>query len=712
MKILNLKSEEQLSECRKHAFAIITISILIFSIYSNTFHASWHFDDEQNIEKNARLHLTDLSWQNVKNTLFASTDGTGKIYRPIACFSFAVNYYFGKLNVFGYHVTNICIHLVASLFLFLFIYGVLRLPVLEARYGPDAYSIALLSTVLWAVNPVQTQAITYIVQRMASMAAMFYIMAMYFYLRARSSYQRYPRFTWFLLCLLSGIFAFGSKENAAMLPISLFLFDLLLIQGVTQRNVKKNAIILAVLVLVPLILALLLKGPSLFDPSRILSGYGHRGFTLGQRLLTEPRVIVYYMSLLLYPMPNRLCVTHVISPSHGLLHPPTTLLSILLILFLLSIAAAKSKKWPFISFCVVFFFLNHVIESTIFPLELIFEHRNYLPSMLFFVPVGILLIRSIEFFSGKPGMRFAISGLIVVIIIGFGNSTFVRNFTWRTEESLWIDAIDKNPDSVRAHHNLGRYYSDISQPKKAISEYLAALALKPETYGEKAYLTHYNLGLEYAAISEDKKAIKQFRSAIGLFPRFADAYCDLAVIMTREGNYEEAYKDLIISLTYNRNSPQAHNNLGYVLIKKKDYAGAIIELQKALKLRKDSQVTLRNLGIAYKHEKDFQKAIYFFRSIIRKNPKDILARLHLADTYACMDKPEIAERFISKTVDLIGPRELYPMLRKFLRGDSLQEFSRKSIVVSLLQKAYADRGKSLERMGEELATTSVNDPRN
>ena len=712
MKIFNFKSEQQISECRKHAFAVITISILIFSIYANTFHASWHFDDEQNIEKNARLHLTDLSWQNVKNTFFASTDGSGKLYRPVACLSFAINYYFGKSNVFGYHLTNICIHLISSLFLFLFIYGVLRLPVLEARYGPHAYSIALLSTVLWAVNPIQTQAITYIVQRMASMAAMFYIMAMYFYLRARTSYQRYSRFAWFFLCLTSGIFAFGSKENAAMLPFSLFLFDFLLIQGSVKRNIKKNAIVLAFLILVPAALVLLLKGPSFFfNPSRLISGYEHRGFTLGQRLLTEPRIVVYYMSLLFYPMPNRLCITHMISPSHGLLHPPTTLLSILLILFLLSMAVAKSKKWPLISFCVVFFFLNHVIESTVFPLELVFEHRNYLPSMLFFVPVSILLIRSIEIFSGKPGMQFALSTFVVVIIIGFGNSTFVRNFTWKTEESLWIDAVDKYPDSVRAHHNLGRYYSNIGQSNKAISEYLAALALKPETYGETAYLTRYNLGLEYMTIGKDKKAIEEFQKAINLFPRFADAYSDLAVIKTKEGDYEEAYKDLITSLTYNRESPQAHNNLGYVLIKKKDYKNAIIELEKALKLKKD-QVTLRNLGIAYKHEKDFQKALYFFRAAITKNPKDILARLHLADTYAFMAKPKIAERVISNTIDLIGPRKVYPMFMKFLRGNSLEEFSRRSVVVSLLQKAYADRGESLERMGKELATTSGNHPNN
>ena len=117
--------------------------------------------------------------------------------RPVSYFTFAMNYYFDGLDVFGYHVVNFFIHYIASVFLFLFIYNTLKLPVLEGRYERHAYSIALLATLFWAINPVQVMAVTYIVQRMASMAAMFYIMAMYFYLKGRMGI-RHGRASFFL----------------------------------------------------------------------------------------------------------------------------------------------------------------------------------------------------------------------------------------------------------------------------------------------------------------------------------------------------------------------------------------------------------------------------------------------------------------------------------------------------------------------------------
>lgn len=369
MKVFNLESETHLSSCRKNVFAIVTIFTIILAIYSNTFHASWHFDDEINILKNEPLHLNEFSWQNIKKTFFASLDGSEGIYRPVACFSFALNYYFGKDNVLGYHFVNISIHLLASIFLFLFLDHTLNLPLLKARYRPNSYFIALLATVLWTINPIQTQAVTYIVQRMASMAGMFYIMSMYFYLKGRTSTKRLLTISHYFFCFVTAILAFGSKENTAMLPISILLFDLFLIQGLTKENIKKNSLIFLILILIPVALALVLKGPSIFSEN-LLSGYERRGFTLLERLLTEPRIILFYISLLLYPMPDRLCITHDILISQSPINPPTTIIAIFTIIIILGLTIIKSKKWPLVAYCILFYFLNHIIESSICILRL------------------------------------------------------------------------------------------------------------------------------------------------------------------------------------------------------------------------------------------------------------------------------------------------------------------------------------------------------
>jgi hypothetical protein len=280
MKLFDLEPETHLTPCRRNVFAFIALLVIVLTIYSNTFRASWHFDDKINILTNEPLHLKELTWSNIKKTFFASLDNEGKIYRPVACLSFALNYYVGEDNVLGYHIVNLSIHFLASLFLFLFLYQTLNLPLLKARYGPDSYFISLLASALWAINPVQIQAVTYIVQRMASMAGMFYIMSMYFYLRGRTAENKLHQGIYLFSCLIAAALAFGSKENAAMLPISIFLFDLFIIQGLSKENIKRNSLILLILVLIPLALALVLKGPSLFSTDNLLSGYEIRAFTL------------------------------------------------------------------------------------------------------------------------------------------------------------------------------------------------------------------------------------------------------------------------------------------------------------------------------------------------------------------------------------------------------------------------------------------------
>ena len=118
MKIFDLDSEMRLSLSCKNFLAVLLIFIIVLSVYSNTFDASWHFDDSPNILNNRALHLTHLNWQDIKKTFFASWGGGGKLYRPAACFSFALNYYFGGTEVPGYHIVNIVMHSLSAVFLF------------------------------------------------------------------------------------------------------------------------------------------------------------------------------------------------------------------------------------------------------------------------------------------------------------------------------------------------------------------------------------------------------------------------------------------------------------------------------------------------------------------------------------------------------------------------------------------------------------------
>lgn len=681
-------------------FSFISLGILVFILYCNTFQASWHFDDEGNILKRDSIHLTDLSWAQLRGTLF---DADGRLYRPVANLSLAINYYFNKDNVFGYHIVNTLIHFITAFFLFLFIYQLLRLPLLRDKYKNQAYFIALLSSVLWATNPVQTQAITYIVQRMASMAGMFYIMSMFFYAHGRVSNQKSIKALDYSACVITGLLACGSKENAAILPFTIILFDLFLVQGLSKRSVVRVSLLLLLCVIATQILIFWTEGHSILDLEKLLTGYALRNFTLVERLLTESRVIVFYISLLLYPMPSRLCIGHIPAVSTGLFDPATTFLSILLILGIIASSLAIARKHPLISFCILFFFLNHVIESSIFPLELIFEHRNYIPSMLLFVPISIIIMKGLNAFSHKLSMSRIITAFVILLIISNGHGTFVRNVVWKTEESLWIDAVDKYPNSQRAHHNLGYYYYKKNQLDRAEMSYKHSLALPETSYGNKTYLAHFNLGSIYSRWEDLGKAEEQFRMSIAAVPPdilFIPAYNSLGILMLREKRYQETLETFSKALGQDPENPSLHHNLGVLLIKTGQPNEAIIEFTRALDLGSEGHDTLEYLGISYKMIRQYDEAGHYLRRAVSKRPRSILTRLHLADLYLMKGKKETAENIIAEALSEIPPGSIFSELKACANEEVLREMPDESRLIPLLREYYTHKVLDLEEIWE------------
>jgi protein O-mannosyl-transferase len=704
MKIFDLNSEMRLSPCRKNVFAIVTLFIILISVYSNTFDASWHFDDEYSILKNNALHITDLNWQNIKNTFRASSDGRGRLDRPVACLSFALNYYFGESKVRGYHIINFTIHFLSSIFLFLFIYHTLNLPILKERYGPNSYFIGFLATVLWAINPVQTQAVTYIVQRMASMAGMFYIMTMYFYLKGRTSGPKLLRITHYFFCIVCAILALGSKENTVILPMVILLYDLFLIQGITKKSLKKYIFLFLIAVLTCAIVAVFLKGPSIFHPENIVSGYQLRGFSLIERLLTEPRVALLYVSLLLYPMPYRLCFSHDISISTGLLDPPTTIIAILIIFAILCLTIFKSKKWPLVSFCIFFFFINHVIESTAIPLELVFEHRNYIPSMLFFVPIAILIAKGLDFFSYKRSIQLIISIFVVLALVAIGHSTFIRNFAWKTEETLWLDAVEKSPNLSRTHINLGKAYAGIGFRRLALEQYKKALVL-PDGPNRKAhYSAHYSIGLIYKSLKDHTAAMNHFLKAVELEPRFPPAYTSLGILKLEQGENDEALEYFLKALAHELNSQQERNYAGLVLLRQNKLENAIKQFQKSLKANPNDQAyILTHLGAAYQGKGELESALKCFKKVVGINHKYVPAYLHLIASYLLKGEAAKAEKTAEELIALFPDDKISLLVdRMIIHGDILIELPDMKSVSPTLEKVIMKKGNHYHGLARKL----------
>ena len=290
--------------------------------------------------------------------LFARKRRSKRILSTTSSLSFALNWYAGQGNPFGYHLLNITIHATTAFILYLTTFSLLLTPKLTGRFGAtDAHFIALLNAVLWAVNPIQIQAVTYIVERMAAMATMYYLLAIYFYAKGRLSRRPMIQVLFYLGCLGSFLFALMSKENALILPASLCLVEFIFFQdAIGIKKIKTHLPALAVTgTALLIVLIILVKTGAL---SVFFRGYANRPFTLVERLLTEPRIVLFYISQIFYPLPDRFSITHDVVVSTSLFSPWTTLPSILTILLLIGLGVSQINKRPIVAFAIIFFFFE------------------------------------------------------------------------------------------------------------------------------------------------------------------------------------------------------------------------------------------------------------------------------------------------------------------------------------------------------------------
>ncbi len=386
-----------------HLIAIGLIIGVAWVAYSNTFYVPFHFDDRPNITNNPNVQIKVFTWDRLERFIKNTYKETIRIF---SYFTLALNYYFGGFNVFGYHLVNFIIHVTAGILLYGFLTLTFHLPSLREKYESISYKVVLFTSLIFISHPVQTQSVTYIVQRMASLGGMFYLLSMVLYVKGRLSLgpARYFYFAGLVLSYLLGVF---SKENVAIVPLFIALYEFYFFQNFDLSPKGKRIL----LVLAGALLALGVFGFILWGQRYIqviLEGYQYRTFTMSERILTQCRIVLYYVTLLLYPHPSRLNLDYDFTISKTLLDPPTTLISILMIAGLMAYSILAAKKRPVLSFCILWYFGNLVIESSIFPLEMVFEHRLYLPSIGPFLLFSLVVIRGIEklkrkLFVKEPG---------------------------------------------------------------------------------------------------------------------------------------------------------------------------------------------------------------------------------------------------------------------------------------------------------------------
>jgi Tfp pilus assembly protein PilF len=495
-----------------------------------------------------------------------------------------------------------------------------------------------------------------------------------------------------------------------MLHLIVFLYEALFFQQITKEGFRRGLrlfLFVAGAILVLGFAYIYLKGGNIFS---FLDGYENRPFTLAQRLLTEPRILIFYVSLLLYPVPNRLSITHSIHVSTSLFDPIWTLFSILLVLGAIGYSVYLAKRQSLFSFCILFFFLNHVIESTIFPLELVFEHRNYIPSMFFFLPIAIGFAYLLKLYEKKRAMKSIISVFIVFLLIGLGNSSFVRNFAWKNEKTLWAEALEKSPNMFRPHHNLAKYYQDHGFPQKAIEEYEKALKSQVIVRKDEMAVTYYNLGKLYSDMNALNKAIYFYHSALKINPLFFRALGSLASAYDRKGSASQANYYLQKAIQLNPYDPLANFNLGLYYLKKRVPEKGIYCFNLAASNETLSKDCLFYLGIAYKQKNENGRAATYFKKAINNHVKLVDSHLNLAEIYAKTSRPELALEETRKALDLMSKSQeiFHSSMGRIFSNKKFEALQpSKTILLPLLSRSIKTKNQELRIMKEYLLGKAV-----
>ena len=549
------------------AGSALLVVLLGVWIYGATLSFPFVYDDQPNITQNGEIRVGGTrGWGDLG--LWRPTP------RPVSNLSFALNYAWGGYAVEGYRWVNVLVHVLTSLLVALLTWQVLRrCEDLPSQWGMSLGSgcrlwLALFSGLLFVSHPLSTQSVVYVVQRMTSLAVLFYVGGLCAWIGARG-FVGGSRFSLrFLACVL-GLLSLGSKEIGATFPLAILLWELGFEGSGSWSDVRR---------LLPwsLILAgglfLLFWG---YAGSSPLSGYSSKPFTLWERVWTEPRVWWRYVDLSFFPHASRLSLIHDVEMSSGPFTPWTTWVSWLGWAGLLGLGWLFRVRFRLLSALIVWWLLQQQVEGSFLPLEPMYEHRTYLPLVGLCAVLPWLCWRGL---SGALGARWggvASVCLGLVVVGALASEASARAQVWRDPVVLWQDALEKAPRHPRPWVNLG-------MARARAGDHLAAI----ELYDQGVVLDgnfqegHHNRAVSLQSLGRNDDAVRSFRRALTLYPGDRLAHEALAQSLLALDQRARAFEHLEVAARLGAD-PRVHFQLGWLFAQEGRAAEAVRWLEAA-----------------------------------------------------------------------------------------------------------------------------------
>jgi tetratricopeptide (TPR) repeat protein len=637
---------------RRTRLHFLLIALLGLIIYSNTFHATFHYDGGRFIEENPFIKDIGYFMEPSRADDLKYLMGTDTLLylktRYVGFLTLWANYRLHGLEVVGYHTINLALHIFNAALVYLLVTLTFRSPLIK-RASFEAWPVALFTGLMFVAHPLQTEGVTYILSRFVLLVTMFSLLSIVFYIKWRLKTDirinnqeseikikenlqnnNSPSLIPYFLSLLFCILAMKTKENALTLPIAIMIYEILFFRG----SVKKRAIYLVPFLLTMLIIPLTYMVLNLGAGSitSAFEGATRLENTLSRTdyLFTQFRVVTRYISLFLFPVGQN--IDHFQQIYHSLFDPPVLLSLIFLISVLClggyviyrSRAANSALRIP--AFGIFWFFLALSVESSIFPIsEMMVEYRVYLPS----AGAHIALASGAFLLTSRIRRKASVYTAAVLVLLVLSSATFVRNNVWENDFTLWEDSVKKSPKKARPYNNLGIAY--LTQGKMDVAEkyYKKALELDPEH--TEAYI---NLGSIYKAKGRMKEAIAHYETAVKCDPSSVDARIILISAYIIKGIIDKAEDQFQVALRMNPYNVTLFSAVGSVYLESGNADKAVEYFEMVLKLKPENlAIAHNNLGAAYQSKGIFEKAVEHYRFSAELEPLNPTGYFNLGNIY-------------------------------------------------------------------------------
>lgn len=579
--------------------AAVLIVVAGFAAYSNSFSGVFVFDDEPAIEQNAHLHSL---WP--LNEALSAPAGTTLSGRPVAALSFAIDYAVSGGTTSGYHATNLIVHLGAALLLFGIVRRTLRTTPMALRFGEAATPLALVVATLFSVHPLQTGAVTYLVQRVESLMGLFYLATLYAAIRALDAPRARASTIWTGVSVLTCALGMATKEVMVTAPLMVMLWDHVFARDRRTSRTRLYALLASTWAA----LAILVAG----GHRTAAAGFGFAEMPWWRYLMTQAGVVAHYLRLSVVPHP--LVLDYGWPPAQSL--AAIALPAVLICALLIVTAWGLVRRAP-AAFAGAWVFLILIPTSSVLPIvtEVAAEHRMYLPI------AGIISLLALTVFAvaqrigglASPpvprGLRIALILAAAAVIAVFARMTYQRNADYQSYDRIWLDTIDKRPRNARARNNYATSLLMNGHFADAGPHLRVAVEENPSFAEAEA-----NLGVALSAQGKLEEGAQHLRRAVSLRPDYSSGHRDLGENYALQGRFADAAAEYIQALQYRPDDVQLLNRAAWVLATApddgtRDGARALAFAQRAVALtgRRDAD-SLDSLGAALAERGDFQAA--------------------------------------------------------------------------------------------------------